>query len=127
MISFSEADNGSNITSEPLGCPSSQEWCTYTPVMMLSQFIIGYVLTAIGYPIGVTLIQTIFSKILGPRPQVSECRNWRRSKNYIFLKFISFRYQFSNPCAIIILLKRVSLIYKINKFWYQYISKYYLL
>lgn len=25
--------------------------------------------TALGYPVGVTLIQTIFSKVLGPRPQ----------------------------------------------------------
>jgi len=55
---------------EALGCPPSQEWCTYTPVVTVPQFILGYILTAMGYPIGVTLIQTIFSKILGPRPQV---------------------------------------------------------
>jgi ceroid-lipofuscinosis MFS transporter 7 len=54
---------------ELVGCPSSQEWCSYTPAMTLTQFIIGYFLTAFGYPIGVTLIQTIFSKLLGPRPQ----------------------------------------------------------
>lgn len=35
----------------------------------MTQFLLGYFLTCIGYPIGVTLIQTIFSKILGPRPQ----------------------------------------------------------
>ncbi|KAK7871617.1 hypothetical protein R5R35_001804 [Gryllus longicercus] len=52
-----------------LGCPSIQEWCYYTPAMTISQFLLGYALTAVGYPIGVTLIQTIFSKILGPRPQ----------------------------------------------------------
>lgn len=56
---------------ELVGCPSSQEWCFTTPGMTMTQFIIGYALTALGYPIGVTLIQTIFSKILGPRPQVS--------------------------------------------------------
>ncbi|XP_044259326.1 major facilitator superfamily domain-containing protein 8 isoform X2 [Tribolium madens] len=58
-----------NCGEDLLGCPSSQEWCTYTPAMTLTQFIIGYFLTAFGYPIGVTLIQTIFSKLLGPRPQ----------------------------------------------------------
>lgn len=52
-----------------LGCPKIQEWCEYTPALTISQFLFGYALTSIGYPIGVTLIQTIFSKILGPRPQ----------------------------------------------------------
>lgn len=56
---------------EFLGCPSDQEWCTYTPAMTVTQFMLGYVLTVFGYPTAVTLIQTIFSKILGPRPQVS--------------------------------------------------------
>lgn len=53
-----------------LGCPGeSQEWCKTTPVLGFEAFIIGYLLTSIGYPIGLTLIQTIFSKVLGPRPQ----------------------------------------------------------
>ncbi|XP_037806289.1 major facilitator superfamily domain-containing protein 8 isoform X1 [Lucilia sericata] len=52
-----------------LGCPKTQEWCATTPALTLTQFIIGYGFTSIGYPIGVTLIQTIFSKVLGPRPQ----------------------------------------------------------
>lgn len=56
---------------EFLGCPSDQEWCAYTPAMTVTQFMLGYVLTVFGYPTAVTLIQTIFSKILGPRPQVS--------------------------------------------------------
>ncbi|XP_019868168.2 major facilitator superfamily domain-containing protein 8 [Aethina tumida] len=58
-----------NCGDDLLGCPSTQEWCTYTPAMTLTQFILGYILTAFGYPIGVTLIQTLFSKVLGPRPQ----------------------------------------------------------
>lgn len=41
----------------------------YTPQITITQFLISYGFTSIGYPIGVTLIQTIFSKILGPRPQ----------------------------------------------------------
>lgn len=52
-----------------LGCPESQEWCKTTPALSFAAFIIGYLLTSVGYPIGLTLIQTIFSKVLGPRPQ----------------------------------------------------------
>ncbi|KAG7199231.1 hypothetical protein KM043_018100 [Ampulex compressa] len=55
--------------TEIVGCPSSQEWCRYTPRITTTQFFIGYGFTTIGYPLGVTLIQTIFSKVLGPRPQ----------------------------------------------------------
>lgn len=57
---------------ENVGCTATQEWCKYTKAMTLGQFIAGYAVTSVGYPIGVTLIQTIFSKILGPRPQVRE-------------------------------------------------------
>ncbi|XP_030373416.1 major facilitator superfamily domain-containing protein 8 isoform X2 [Scaptodrosophila lebanonensis] len=52
-----------------LGCPETQEWCARLPALTITQFIIGYAFTSVGYPIGVTLIQTIFSKVLGPRPQ----------------------------------------------------------
>lgn len=55
--------------SEQVGCPPSQEWCATTASMTVLQFILGFVVTAIGYPIGITLIQTLYSKILGPRPQ----------------------------------------------------------
>ncbi|KAL7732400.1 hypothetical protein ACLKA6_004375 [Drosophila palustris] len=58
-------------SSDPiyLGCPPTQDWCPNLPALTLTQFIIGFALTSVGYPIGVTLIQTIFSKVLGPRPQ----------------------------------------------------------
>ncbi|XP_014250950.1 major facilitator superfamily domain-containing protein 8 isoform X2 [Cimex lectularius] len=56
-------------TNRVLGCPEEQEWCLYTPAIGKYQYVIGFVLISIGYPIGITLIQTIFSKILGPRPQ----------------------------------------------------------
>lgn len=53
-----------------LGCPvSTQPWCATTPKLGFPEFILGYILSSIGYPIGVTLIQTIFSKVLGSRPQ----------------------------------------------------------
>lgn len=53
-----------------LGCPATtQPWCTTTLQLQFPEFLIGYMISAVGYPIGVTLIQTIFSKILGARPQ----------------------------------------------------------
>ncbi|EZA60276.1 Major facilitator superfamily domain-containing protein [Ooceraea biroi] len=62
---ITEDDNGTEI----VGCPITQEWCLYTPQLTITQFFIGYGFTSVGYPLGVTLIQTIFSKVLGPRPQ----------------------------------------------------------
>jgi len=69
---WNETHGNTNTVNETevVGCPSVQTWCYYIPAMTITQFILGYAFTAIGYPIGVTLIQTIFSKILGPRPQV---------------------------------------------------------
>lgn len=55
--------------TEIVGCPSTQEWCRYTPRWTIFQLLALYILTCVGYPLGVTLIQTIFSKVLGPRPQ----------------------------------------------------------
>lgn len=59
-----------NCGEDLLGCPSSQKWCSDTSRLTLTQFFIGFLLTSLGYPIGVTLIQTIFSKLLGSKPQV---------------------------------------------------------
>jgi hypothetical protein len=59
-----------NLTSA-VGCPvSEQPWCADTPAMTIPQVLIGYLFTCVGYPIGVTVIFSLFSKILGPRPQV---------------------------------------------------------
>ncbi|XP_034189832.2 CLN7/MFS domain-containing 8 isoform X1 [Osmia lignaria lignaria] len=66
--SFSNMTTDSNST-ESLGCPNTQKWCFYTPQLTITQCLIGFGFTTIGYPLGVTLIQTIFSKVLGPRPQ----------------------------------------------------------
>lgn len=57
------------LVDQVVGCPVTQEWCRTTPALTITQFILGYFMTCVGYPIGVTLIQTIFSKILGTRPQ----------------------------------------------------------
>lgn len=67
-------DNGTMIIykdddPEVLGCPMTQEWCKTTSKLGFPEFILGYIFTCVGYTIGLTLIQTIFSKVLGPRPQ----------------------------------------------------------
>ncbi|XP_013141668.1 PREDICTED: major facilitator superfamily domain-containing protein 8 [Papilio polytes] len=52
------------------GCPQeSQPWCAESRALSLAQFLLAYGCMSVGYPLGVTLIQTIFSKVLGPRPQ----------------------------------------------------------
>ena len=52
------------------GCPQhAQPWCATSRALWRSQFIAGYACVSVGYPLGVTLIQTLFSKVLGPRPQ----------------------------------------------------------
>lgn len=57
------------------GCPATaQPWCLTTRGLTIPQFLVGYTLVSIGYSLGVTLIQTIFSKVLGPRPQVRMSR-----------------------------------------------------
>jgi len=68
LVAYNNITIDANGT-EIVGCPITQEWCLYTPQITITQFLIGYTFTSIGYPIGVTLMQTIFSKILGPRPQ----------------------------------------------------------
>lgn len=74
-----------NNVTEAVGCPvDEQSWCAYTPVMTFVQFLLGYFLTSIGYPIGITVIQTLFSKILGPRPQVRY--EFKKVSANIFLK-----------------------------------------
>lgn len=55
---------------EVLGCDViAQEWCATTSKLGFFEFLLGYFFTSIGYPVGLSLIQTIFSKVIGPRPQ----------------------------------------------------------
>ncbi|XP_059057388.1 major facilitator superfamily domain-containing protein 8 [Achroia grisella] len=52
------------------GCPAAtQPWCETSRGLTITQFFLGYACISVGYSLGVTLIQTIFSKVLGPRPQ----------------------------------------------------------
>lgn len=41
--------NSSHENEEPIGCPTTQEWCSTTNAMTMFQFIVGYSLTSVGY------------------------------------------------------------------------------
>ncbi|XP_006887639.1 PREDICTED: major facilitator superfamily domain-containing protein 8-like [Elephantulus edwardii] len=54
---------------EPTGCPVEQTWCLYTPVIHLAQFLTSAMLIGIGYPACNVMSYTLYSKIVGPKPQ----------------------------------------------------------
>jgi len=51
------------------GCPQKFEWCTTQPKLYFPQYITAATLVGIGYPIGFLAVNTLYSKILGPRQQ----------------------------------------------------------
>jgi len=53
------------------GCPPQQEWCFRLPALRLPLVLIGFLLVTLGFPFCFTILQSLYSKILGPRPQVS--------------------------------------------------------
>ncbi|TRY99357.1 hypothetical protein DNTS_014897 [Danionella cerebrum] len=59
----------SNSSLEPTGCPPTQSWCMYTPVIHLAQYITTDILIGVGYPTCNVMSYTLYSKILGPKPQ----------------------------------------------------------
>ena len=60
-----ECKSGGN--SEP-GC--GLEWCDSMPALTVWQLFGGIIIGSIGYPYAVAITQSLFSKIIGPRPQV---------------------------------------------------------
>ncbi|KAM8938916.1 major facilitator superfamily domain-containing protein 8 [Pelodytes ibericus] len=56
-------------TTEPTGCPSVQSWCFYTPVIHLAQYLTSDILIGVGYPVCNVISYTLYSKIIGPKPQ----------------------------------------------------------
>lgn len=58
-----------NGTLEPTGCPSEQIWCQYTPAIQLAQYITSDILIGVGYPACNVMSYTLYSKILGSKPQ----------------------------------------------------------
>ncbi|ODM98429.1 Major facilitator superfamily domain-containing protein 8 [Orchesella cincta] len=51
------------------GCPASQTWCFEMPALDPIIVAIGYAICTLGFPFCIALTQTIFSKMIGPRPQ----------------------------------------------------------
>uniref|UniRef100_A0A3B3HVL3 Major facilitator superfamily domain containing 8 n=1 Tax=Oryzias latipes TaxID=8090 RepID=A0A3B3HVL3_ORYLA len=65
----SKAALASNNTFEPTGCPYEQTWCQYIPAIHLAQYISSDILIGVGYPACNVMSYTLYSKILGPKPQ----------------------------------------------------------
>lgn len=66
---MSEPTIASNTSLDPTGCPYEQTWCQYTPVIHLAQFISSDFLIGVGYPACNVMSYTLYSKIIGPKPQ----------------------------------------------------------
>ncbi|KAM8881856.1 major facilitator superfamily domain-containing protein 8 isoform 1-T1 [Synchiropus picturatus] len=70
LISKTQGANlPSNSSVEPTGCPFEQIWCQYTPAIHLAQYISSDILIGVGYPACNVMSYTLYSKILGPKPQ----------------------------------------------------------
>ncbi|KAK9524708.1 hypothetical protein VZT92_017078 [Zoarces viviparus] len=65
----SQMSKASNKSIEPTGCPYEQTWCQYTPAIHLAQYISSNILIGVGYPACNVMSYTLYSKILGPKPQ----------------------------------------------------------
>jgi ceroid-lipofuscinosis MFS transporter 7 len=63
VISPAHSEGGCDLDKQP--------WCAHVPGIYLWQYIVGFGLVSVGYPIGNVMSYSIFSKILGSRPQVS--------------------------------------------------------
>ncbi|XP_048740690.2 major facilitator superfamily domain-containing protein 8-like isoform X2 [Ostrea edulis] len=69
LFTTTAASNSSGGDAEATGCPEAYRWCSYTPIVTLAQFLCGTTLICIGYPTGNVMSYTLYSKILGPKPQ----------------------------------------------------------
>ena len=58
-----------NAASATSGC--ALDWCEHQPALEVWQLFGGIIIGTIGYPFAIAITQSIFSKIIGPRPQVS--------------------------------------------------------
>ena len=53
------------------GCPIyKQDWCGYLPGIHSIQMILGFLFIVTGYPMGSAMSNAIYSKVIGPHPQV---------------------------------------------------------
>lgn len=82
-----------DYSEQPTGCPIEQAWCLYTPVIHLAQFLTAAVLVGIGYPACNVMSYTLYSKVLGPKPQVTTLH--LSTRIFPFLQFCSYTSCFS--------------------------------
>ncbi|XP_048364897.1 major facilitator superfamily domain-containing protein 8 isoform X2 [Sphaerodactylus townsendi] len=113
----------SNNSTEATGCPIVQSWCLYTPVIYLGQYITADILIGLGYPVCNVMSYTLYSKILGPRPQgiymgwLTACGSGARILGPVFVSqlytHLGPRWAFSLICGIVILsLILLEMVYK---------------
>lgn len=71
-LGLTNSSNGKHIANNPdLGCDfRKQSWCLHQPKIYLPQYVVSLCVITVGYASSVLLCYTIFSKILGPQPQV---------------------------------------------------------
>eukprot|EP00795_Rhopilema_esculentum_P000122 gene122-9735_t len=69
QLQTEELIKGTNKTKLTLGCNRKYTWCTTTPRLYFPQFLVAATLVGIGYPIAFLAVNTMYSKILGPRQQ----------------------------------------------------------
>ncbi|XP_042324189.1 major facilitator superfamily domain-containing protein 8 isoform X2 [Sceloporus undulatus] len=103
----------SNNTVETTGCPFIQSWCLYTPVIHLGQYITTDILIGLGYPACSVMSYTLYSKILGPKPQgiymgwLTACGSAARILGPVFVSqlytHLGPRWAFSLICGIVVL------------------------
>ena len=81
VLCYVVADVLNNHTGRPLdnstskvGCNyHKQSWCLDQPKIYLFQYVVGLYILTPGYCASSLICYTMFSKILGPRPQVGRC------------------------------------------------------
>ena len=66
---LNKISSSNDSTDNCLGCPVLvQPWCSYTPQLMPAQIIVLYTLSMIYFTIGLSIVMSIFAKVLGPSP-----------------------------------------------------------
>ncbi|XP_061620315.1 major facilitator superfamily domain-containing protein 8 [Phyllopteryx taeniolatus] len=102
----------SNSSFEPTGCPYDQTWCQYTPAIYLAQYITSDFLIGVGYPACNVMSYTLYSKILGPKPQgvymgwLTASGSGARTLGPVFMSHVYTllgpRWAFSIICALVV-------------------------
>ncbi|XP_004855014.1 major facilitator superfamily domain-containing protein 8 isoform X1 [Heterocephalus glaber] len=97
----------------PTGCPIEQAWCLYTPVIHMAQFFTSAVFIGMGYPACNVMSYTLYSKLLGPKPQgiymgwLTASGSGARILGPVFIShvysYLGPRWAFSLVCGIVLL------------------------